>query len=74
MASVSRMRSNEPIEISDDDSDENEDQLDRENDSFGKFIFLSCEFLRQPETGSSFSTNQVVLGSSQVASSSPQRL
>ena len=40
MASVSRMRSNEPIEISDDDSDENEDQLDRENDSFGKFIFV----------------------------------
>ena len=74
MASVSRMRSNEPIEISDDDSDENEDQLDRENDSFGKFIFLSSEFLRQPETGSSFSTNQVVLVSSQVASSSPQRL
>ena len=34
------MRSNEPIEISSDetnDSDENDDQLDRENDSFGKF-------------------------------------
>ena len=41
MASVSRMRSNEPIEISSDetnDSDENDDQLDRENDSFGKFL------------------------------------
>ena len=48
------MRSNEPIEISDDDSDENEDQLDRENDSFGKFIFFSSEFLLQPETESSF--------------------
>ena len=51
MASVSRMRSNEPIEISSDetnDSDENDDQLDRENDSFGKFQWEQiCGFYKQ---------------------------
>ena len=51
IAPVFRMRSNEPIEISSDetnDSDENDDQLDRENDSFGKFQWEQiCGFYKQ---------------------------